>query len=236
MNWERNGAEIRNFINPETGKAYSRPQNTDYYFRRGVTYPMINSGSFSARFMPNGFIFGHAGNSFLIDDNSMLRVILGFLNTSFLNSMIKLLNPTINVLIDDLLRIPFSGRLIEESNLSQFVTQAIVLAKVDSEEDETTWDFVAPPDWPDGTRKAAERHVQLAEIERQIDEEVYRLYGISDEDRQAIEAELATGSIPQLDDDLEETEPEDSAEQEPSESTWSSRLLPRPGSATPWAS
>ena len=35
-----------------------------------------------------------------------------------------------------------------------------------------------------------ERAALLAEIERQIDEEVYRLYGISEEDRQAIEEEL----------------------------------------------
>ena len=35
------------------------------------------------------------------------------------------------------------------------------------------------------------RHPKLAEIEQKIDEEVYRLYGISDEDRRAIDAELA---------------------------------------------
>ena len=34
------------------------------------------------------------------------------------------------------------------------------------------------------------RHRKLAEIEQQIDEEIYCLYGISDEDRAAIEAEL----------------------------------------------
>ena len=71
--------------------------------------------------------------------------------------------------------------------------QAIALARADSEEDETTWDFIAPLDWRDGFTRVAERHARLAEIEREIDEEVYRLYGISEEDRRAIEAELGEG-------------------------------------------
>jgi hypothetical protein len=45
--------------------------------------------------------------------------------------------------------------------------------------------------WPCGTEDVTRRHQQLADIERQIDEEVYRLYEISEEDRRAIEAELA---------------------------------------------
>ncbi|GEM_PF-2708628 len=38
VNWEKEGAEIRNFADPKTGKTNSRPQNTDYYFRPGLTY------------------------------------------------------------------------------------------------------------------------------------------------------------------------------------------------------
>ena len=46
-----------------------------------------------------------------------------------------------------------------------------------------------PPDWSDGVEAVARRHAELAEIERQ-DEEVYRIYEISGEDRRAIEEEL----------------------------------------------
>ncbi|HPZ76332.1 MAG TPA: BREX-1 system adenine-specific DNA-methyltransferase PglX [Thermosynergistes sp.] len=215
VNWERNGAEIRNFINPETGKAYSRPQNTDYYFRRGVTWSKVSSGNFCVRLSPGGFIFDVAGCSVFPPEDHLLG-FLGILNSKFIQALLKYISPTINYEVGHIESLPVAGEW--NIKLQELVTQASVLAKIDSEEDETTWDFVAPPDWPDGTQKVAERHAQLAEIERQIDEEVYRLYGISDEDRQAIEAELATGSIPQLDDDLEEIEPGDSAEQEPSES------------------
>jgi len=105
-----------------------------------------------------------------------------------------------NYYTNDIERIPLSQELDKES-LINLVEQAIALAKQDSAEDETTWDFVAPPPWPDGLEQVAQRHAQLAEIERQIDEEVYRLYGISDQDRAAIETELAESTPVTEDDD-----------------------------------
>ncbi|MDI6720699.1 MAG: hypothetical protein QMD46_13935, partial [Methanomicrobiales archaeon] len=40
VNWGNDGEEIKSYINPETGKQYSRPQNTDYYFRPGLTWSL----------------------------------------------------------------------------------------------------------------------------------------------------------------------------------------------------
>jgi hypothetical protein len=62
-------------------------------------------------------------------------------------------------------------------------------------EQETTYDFIAPPRWDTGLEDLASAQVRLAVLEAQIDDEVYRLYGISDEDRAAIEAELAGGTL-----------------------------------------
>ena len=75
--------------------------------------------------------------------------------------------------------------------MSRLVEHAITLTKVDSAESETTYDFVAPPVWPTGGTDVSTRHAELAATEHEIDEEVYRLYGIEGEDRKAIEAELA---------------------------------------------
>ena len=160
--------------------------NENYYFRRGVTYSYLTSGTFSARLSPGGFIFDVAGSSLFPED---VPLVLAVLNSSFALYALKLINPTVNFQVGDLARLPVPDA--SSDKLHNLVNQAIELAKADSQEDETTWDFIAPPDWPDGIRKVAERHARLAEIEREIDEEVYRLYGISEEDRRAIEAELA---------------------------------------------
>jgi hypothetical protein len=75
---------------------------------------------------------------------------------------------------------------------------------VDSVEDETTYDFIAPPAWPDGVGRVTERHPGPRNaIEKEIDEEVYRLYEISPEDRRAIEEELAA-ALPSRGDNSEE--------------------------------
>jgi len=187
VKWERDGAEIAQTIlqaYPYLGRPWIGGHKD--YFRRGVTWTDLTSGRFSARLSPGGFIFDVKGSSAFPED---IHLVLGLLNSSFAHYGLNLLNPTVSFQVGDLARLPVPTASSEM--LRDLVDQAIALAKADSEEDETTWDFIAPPDWPDGIRKVAERHAQLAEIERQIDEEVYRLYGISEEDRRAIEAELS---------------------------------------------
>ena len=44
VNWEHDGQEIQNFYSPG-GRLASRPQNTDYYFREGVTWSKVTSTS-----------------------------------------------------------------------------------------------------------------------------------------------------------------------------------------------
>jgi len=69
----------------------------------------------------------------------------------------------------------------------------------DCKESEVTLDFIAPPSFQDGLSKVKLRHAELSDIEREIDDEVYRLYGISHEDRQAIEQELAEQVLAEID-------------------------------------
>ncbi len=187
VNWWKDGVEIRN-LGVETGRIASRPQNTNFYFQRGVTWSLSSSAGFSARLSPGGFIFDVNGMTCFPRDERLIPMILGFLNSSIAEYLLCMINPTIAFQVGDLARLPIPRKSTDR--LHELVEKAIELAKKDAEEDETTWDFIAPPEWPDGIEKVARRHAELAEIERQIDEEVYRLYEISEEDRRAIEEEL----------------------------------------------
>ena len=73
-----------------------------------------------------------------------ILLLLGLMNSQFCQIVLSLINPTINYYTNDIERIPLSQELNKES-LINLVEQAIALAKQDSAEDETTWDFVAPP-------------------------------------------------------------------------------------------
>ncbi len=190
VNWWKDGMEVKAWADPLYGNSgWSRIiKNWEFYFRRGITYSFLTSGSFSARLSPGGFIFDVAGSSLFPESLEDIYLILGVLNSTLAHYILKIINPTVNFQVGDLARLPIPRKSTDR--LHELVEKAIELAKKDAEEDETTWDFIVPPEWPDGIEKVARRHAELAEIERQIDEEVYRLYEISEEDRQAIEEEL----------------------------------------------
>ena len=195
VNWQFDGAEMKAVANVKrmkyspnaTGELWSAWINsTDFYFRRGVTWTDLTSGRFSARLSPGGFIFDVKGSSVFPDD---IPLVLALLNSGFAHYVLNLLNPTVSFQVGDIARLPIPTS--SSHPLSALVEQAIELAKADSEQDETAYDFIALPAWQTGIDDVVGRHRKLAEIEGQVDEEVYCLYSISDEDRMAIEAELA---------------------------------------------
>jgi len=188
VNWYNDGMEIR-CLGVETGKISSRPQNTDFYFRRGITWSEITSGQFGVRLSPGGFIFDVKGSSAFPDD---VHYILGLLNSSFVYYCLCLLNPTISFQVGDLARVPVPQG--HSDTLRAGVSNAIDLCCQQASEQEATYDFIAPPAWPGGIQAATARAARLAAIEQEVDEDVYGLYGISQADRAAIEAELGTVS------------------------------------------
>ena len=187
INYGQNGFELKAWADPLYGNSgWSRIiKSTEYYFRRGVTWTDLTSGRFSARLSPGGFVFDVSGSSAFPED---MELVLGVMNSAFAYYTLNLINPTVHVQVGDLSRLPIPGAASPQ--LRRLVEHAISLAQADSKQDETTYDFLAPPPWEAGIDDVADRNRNLAEIEREIDEAVYSLYGIPDADRAAIAAEL----------------------------------------------
>jgi N-6 DNA Methylase len=179
INWALDGQELRTF-------APAVIRNPAFYFRRGITYSYLTSATFSARLSPGGFIFDVAGSSLFPRD---VPLVLAVLNSSFAAYALHLINPTVNFQVGDLARLPIPNTSSER--LKALVDEAVDLARADGHELEVTYDFVIPPAVSGGLETVAARNVQLAELERQIDVEVYRLYGIGEQDRAAIVRELS---------------------------------------------
>jgi len=90
VNWENEGAEIRNFVDPKTGKINSRPQNTDYYFRPGLTWSDRTNKDFGPRPMQAGTIISVKGSGgFAAHD--ILWGMLGLMCSRFFISMMDLI-------------------------------------------------------------------------------------------------------------------------------------------------
>jgi hypothetical protein len=136
VNWADDGFEICNFKNPD-GSIKSRPQNVEYYFKEGITFSSITSSLFSCRKMQDS-IFGGGGNGIFTENTSAL---LGFFNSKLNQFFMSLLNPTLNMLVGDINRLPY----VPTNNHAEVVDKAINYSKIDWDSYETSWDFTEQP-------------------------------------------------------------------------------------------
>jgi len=89
VNWEDDGREIRAFTDPATGKLNSRPQNTDFYFRPGLTWP-LRAHRYSPAALPAGSIFSVRGYA-IIAEPGTLSVLAAVGNSQLFDFLFKVL-------------------------------------------------------------------------------------------------------------------------------------------------
>jgi hypothetical protein len=89
-NWVNSGAEICNFTDPKTGKLNSRPQNTDFYFRPGLTWGDRTSSQLSVKPWPAGGVFSVKGSAGFFPKEDIFFV-LGLMNSRPFNVFLEML-------------------------------------------------------------------------------------------------------------------------------------------------
>lgn len=198
VNWFKDGLEVKN--------ENSFPRSQHYYFRKGVTWSLISSKGFAARLSPGGFIFDVAGMTCFPPDE-LIETVLAVLNSRAAKFILSALNPTINYQVGDIERLPVPSERSEK--ITELVNECVELARQDSRESEITYDFIQPLV---SLESFSARKALLAEKEAEIDREVSRLYGLTEEDLAAIDRELS-GEAPTAEAAPEtEGEPDDEEE------------------------
>lgn len=139
VNWENDGLAIRNCRNEE-GKIRSALRNSGFYFKSGITWSDITSGSFSGRFCENGFLFDVQGSS-SFPKKDILLYVLGFLNSSVSQELLRMLNPTLHTQVGDLSRLPLVVNCTLKGQIEKVVQRCIDRAKEDWNSNEISWNF-----------------------------------------------------------------------------------------------
>ena len=139
VNWKNDGYEIKN-VKDETGKLRSRPQNTDYYFRKSITWSLISSANIAFRSKPFGHIFDVAGMSYFPNEEDYYY-LLGFNNTKIVRHIMKFIAPTLNFQVGDIVKIPIIFENKYREKINSIVQENIELSKEDWDSFETSWDF-----------------------------------------------------------------------------------------------
>jgi len=136
VDWQRNGERIRNFTN-EAGKLKSRPQNTQYYFRRGFTWNKLSTSNFAVRLQECGWIYDDTSRCGYPNSEQDFDRLFAFLCSSVSPFFLGLLNPSMSFTSGDLGRLP----IIDLGDLEYVTDEAVSIARADWDNFETSWDF-----------------------------------------------------------------------------------------------
>lgn len=146
MDWEDDGHRIKNYRN-EDGSLRSRPQNTQYLFKPGISWGKIGSGASSFRFRDAGYGFNDAAPT-LFGENPF--PLLAALNTNIYKLLLKIRGGTLNMTCGVIEELPILGYDTKELEgcLIPIVKENINISQEEWNSYETAWDFQRHPLMP----------------------------------------------------------------------------------------
>lgn len=144
VNWENDGQELRNLRNA-AGKLAARPQNTQYYFKRGLTWNKLSSSRFAVKYKEKGSIYDDTSRSAFPNSENELYYLIGLLCSRVSFEYLKALNPTMSFTNADIERLPYVFLESKKKMIDALVSANISLSRTDWDSFETSWDFKRHP-------------------------------------------------------------------------------------------
>ena len=115
-------------------------------FRRGITWTLVSMNPlFGVRELGENLTFNKAAATILFNDETVIDYVLGFLNSKVSQALLRIINPTMNNNIKDILNMPFINSVIFSPCVECLVQHNISISKQDWDSFETSWDFVTHP-------------------------------------------------------------------------------------------
>lgn len=113
INWHNNGEELI--------KSKAVLRNSDCYFQEGITYSASGSKGASFRYHVSNSIFDTGGSCIFMNQYKNLNYVLAFLNSKLCSYIANCLNPTVNIQVGDIQRVPFiTPNQATENNVSGY--------------------------------------------------------------------------------------------------------------------
>ncbi len=141
MDWESDGFRIKNYRNDD-GSLRSRPQNTQYLFRSGVSWAKVSAGAHAFRWRPEGYGFNDAAPA-LFGESAFQTIAQ--LNSIIMKPLLAATGNTINISTGTLGSLPILGEGFENTTLHTNSTMLVDCAKRDWDAYETSWNFTTLP-------------------------------------------------------------------------------------------
>lgn len=145
VNWYNDGQEMKEaVIKRYNGGSYSKEiRSEDRYFQNSITWSALTSGMSSFRYSDYGALFDSAGSSMFPEENSFY--LLALLNTKVTESILKIINPTLNYGAGSIAIIPVLLMANLKSEIESIVASCVQMSHEDWDAFETSWDFEQHP-------------------------------------------------------------------------------------------
>lgn len=142
--WYGNNEYLLRWVNQGKTLTRARTENSNYYFKEGVTWSFITSGTFSCRYFHEGALWDVAGSSIFATKNTSIEYICALMNSKVAQLFFNITNPTINYQVMNIIALPY---LYDSKNtiIEQLAKDSIKLSKQDWDSFETSWDFAKHP-------------------------------------------------------------------------------------------
>lgn len=135
VNWQNDGREIRNFQ-----KAVVR--NSDYYFRKGITWSDLTISWFTARYVPEGYTFDSSGPTYFPFDEKHILYICGYFNSWVFQEMLNISCQGMHYSNGVISKLPIIwGTEHQVLQIEKLVSKCIEISHNDWDERELSWDF-----------------------------------------------------------------------------------------------
>ena len=144
INYENDGEEIKDYA-ISIYKCSSRTiQNTQFYYKEGLTWSALASGGFSVRLQEEGALFGSGGYCAFTGKN-IRNYILALMNSKATGAFIQFVSPTLNYEVGHIKTIPVVIDNNRKETVDRVVDACISFSRSDWDSYETSWDFKRNP-------------------------------------------------------------------------------------------
>ncbi|PWJ70543.1 N-6 DNA methylase [Ruminococcaceae bacterium R-25] len=198
-NWYGNTDYIVNWSKKDK---FNRSKTTlqHLYFKPALTWPFINTDKFSARYLPQGYLWDVAGSPCIFFEESNMYYALGFLCSVVARTILSVINPTINIQAVDIEKLPLIVDETSKGTVVNIVNNSISIAKEEWDSYELSWDYKNHPllsgttlgrlisdkykEWED---ECNERFNQLKTNEEELNRIFIDVYGLQGELSSAVD-------------------------------------------------
>lgn len=118
-------------------------KNRNWYFKEGLTWSTLSSGSLGVRYCFGGFIFDAKGSMAFENGNENIKYSIALLNSKVAAHYLEILAPTIDYNIVSLKAVPLV--VAEQKWIEELTENNILEEKSDWDSFETSWDFKRHP-------------------------------------------------------------------------------------------